>query len=895
MAGARTSVPARVRRVCISPCGRTRRSVGGASTPTTTSATPSIPTAPRPTCAPEASSSPLSHSRRWITGVWRGRRARARGARRCARDPRGRRADDRSARRGRPRPLLPGAPELLREPVETQVLQRLRQGLAGLPVVADFPVPGVDHLLPLCPDRLPGRGAVVRRGAVAVRRLFEIGREPAAQRRRAVDGGGAPAEAHRLGHRVVPARRRRQRAADVLEARARREDADAQRVFERAAAPAARHELGDVHAVERVDARGQPELRLVDGVARLHRRGRRRRGVEHLLPARAVVVAARRGALARVDRGLRRLAAELLGGALDALGEQVAESLAPADHLQQPVGAGDVAPLEIEPHLLLREPALLEALHHPADHPAELVDVHARAVGLRVEPGHGALVGGADRPARARPALVLRLVDGLALVRPLPDDRHVAVVHAARVALVPAMVEALAQPRRLPRLHVHVAGDARRVVPDRQRPHLREVHDAGQRAVLVERARRGIGLEVVRDVVGGLDDPARVRSAQRLGAPHDRDGLQLLLAHDRADAVLGRNVAVVTLDGGPTHEMLAGGTDRVDRELVSRHAEVAAQRVLRLPRVLPEVRLGVADLDAVVVDVEVDPVSGLSLDDDGVVAGVLQIRPEEAVGLRRGRAVGERADRDDGETARAPHGQTGEGARAEHEAVVGVVPRDVSLSLPRLAVEDHGAEPGAADQVTHLVGLPRLAPRLSLREVHTQDLAGVAAGQRGLGLADLLGSAQGHRAHTATGVSPGAFDGRPSTVSGRSAPVVPDAMYAVFTSNGCAFRWSLNRPSDTPVCTRPFSMPTSFVVHTSPERPMMMAPVRRSPVKRYLRYAERSRLAPTSVSAFASSQAPNDAASRWQTSTMLMMSEPLYATSLPAMLAPTTRPCSCAV
>src|SRR5439155_1226483 len=86
------------------------------------------------------------------------------------------------------------------------------------------------------------------------------------------------------------------------------------------------------------------------------------------------------------------------------------------------------------------------------------------------------------------------------------------------------------------------------------------------------------------------------------------------------------------------------------------------QRVLRLPRVLPEVRLGVADLDAVVVNVEVDPVSGLSLDDDGVVAGVLQIRPEEAVGLRRGRAVGERADRDDGETARAPHGQTGLGA-----------------------------------------------------------------------------------------------------------------------------------------------------------------------------------------------------------------------------------------
>src|SRR5207247_3888813 len=137
-------------------------------------------------------------------------------------------------------------------------------------------------------------------------------------------------------------------------------------------------------------------------------------------------------------RGLRAVAAEPPGSALDALCEPVAKSPAPADQLQHPVGTGDLPPLEIEPPLPLREPALLEALHHPADHPAELVDVHARAIGLRVEPGDAALVGGADGPARARPALVLRLVDDLVLVGPLADDRHVTVVHAARVALVPA-------------------------------------------------------------------------------------------------------------------------------------------------------------------------------------------------------------------------------------------------------------------------------------------------------------------------------------------------------------------------------------------------------------------------------------------------------------------------
>src|SRR5262249_10241216 len=159
--------------------------------------------------------------------------------------------------------------------------------------------------------------------------------------------------------------------------------------------------------------------------------------------------------------------------------------------------------------------AFFQSLHHPADDPAELVDVYTRTVRLRVQPGHATLIGGADGPARAGPAFVFRLVDDLALVRALADDRHVAVVHAAGVGLVSTVVEAFAQLRRLPRRHVDVTGDARRVVADRQRAELGEIHDAGQRAVFIERARGGIGLEVVGDVVGGLHDAAGVGGAQR--------------------------------------------------------------------------------------------------------------------------------------------------------------------------------------------------------------------------------------------------------------------------------------------------------------------------------------------------------------------------------------------
>src|SRR3989475_7339989 len=545
------------------------------------------------------------------------------------------------------------------------------------------------------------------------------------------------------------------RAANVLEPRARGEDADAERVLEGAPAAAARDELGDLHAVERIDARGLAELGLVDGVAGLHRRRRRRRRVEHLLPARAVVVAARRGALARVNRGVLGGAAELLGRALDALGQQVAEALALADHLDQPVGALNIAPLEVEAHLLRREPPLFEALHHPAAHPAELVDVQAGAIELCVEPRHAVDVGGdPDRPAGARPALVLRLVHHLALVRPLADDGHVAVVHAAGVALVAAVVEALAQLGRLPLRHVGVGG-VRRVVLDRQGAELVEVHHAGQRAVLVERAHGGIGLEVVGDLVGGLHDAARVVDRERPGALHDRDALQLLLAHDGAHAVLGGDVAVVALNRREPREVLTGRADRVHRELVAAHAEVGAERVLGVPRVLADVGLGVAELDTVVVDVEVDPVAGLALDDDGVVAAVLQIRPEEAVGLCGRRAVGAGADGDDGETAGAPHRQPGQRAGGEDQAVVGGIPRHVALPLARLLVDDARAGAHAAELIAHLGrAAPRLAPALALGQIDAEDLAGESAGQRGLWLRGLLGSARHHWSHTATGESP---------------------------------------------------------------------------------------------------------------------------------------------
>src|SRR2546430_17643508 len=73
------------------------------------------------------------------------------------------------------------SPEVLGEPVEAERLQRRRQGLPGLAVVADFAVPGVDHLLPLFADGLALGRTVDRRGAVPRPRTVQVAREAAAR------------------------------------------------------------------------------------------------------------------------------------------------------------------------------------------------------------------------------------------------------------------------------------------------------------------------------------------------------------------------------------------------------------------------------------------------------------------------------------------------------------------------------------------------------------------------------------------------------------------------------------------------------------------------------------------------------------------------------------------
>src|SRR5712692_6664600 len=150
----------------------------------------------------------------------------------------------------------------------------------------------------------------------------------------------------------------RERAREHLDARAEGERAAAERVLEVAAAEDAAREPRHLLAVEGVDARGQPDLRLEGRIGALHGAVGGGAGVEHLVPAAAMVVAPGRRALLGVDRALGGLAADLLRGPLHALGEHVPEALARGDHLEQPVRALDIPPVEPEADLLVREISL---------------------------------------------------------------------------------------------------------------------------------------------------------------------------------------------------------------------------------------------------------------------------------------------------------------------------------------------------------------------------------------------------------------------------------------------------------------------------------------------------------------------------------------------------------
>ena len=111
------------------------------------------------------------------------------------------------------------------------------------------------------------------------------------------------------------------------------------------------------------------------------------------------------------------------------------------------------------------------------------------------------------------------------------------------------------------------------------------------------------------------------------GAP-DHNGLDPLVAHHRPDAAAA-GAGATLFDGGEIDPVLARRAD--GRHLGLGFFQFLADQLGRLHRPFASEVRGVADLDLVVLDPDVDQVGRFAAQDYLVIAGVLQFRrPESA-------------------------------------------------------------------------------------------------------------------------------------------------------------------------------------------------------------------------------------------------------------------------
>src|SRR5439155_22406318 len=132
---------------------------------------------------------------------------------------------------------------------------------------------------------------------------------------------------------------------------------------------------------------------------------------------------------------------------------------------------------------------------------------------------------------------------------------------------------------------------------------------------------------------------------------------------------------------------------------------------------------GVAELDLVFVDPDVDRRLRYAVDDDGVPAGLLDLGAPEAAGLGLAEATRERGLRADRVPAGAGDRRAGDDARGEDDDVV----RAERVGALRDVLQEVMGDEAAPAGVAPVEGVARLLdPCRPLRQVDVQDLVPVA-------------------------------------------------------------------------------------------------------------------------------------------------------------------------
>ena len=358
--------------------------------------------------------------------------------------------------------------------------------------------------------------------------------------------------------------------------------------------------------------------------------------------------------------------------------------------------------------------ARLEQVHAAGDGGAQGDGVHAVLVAEEVGLEDGLQVVDAAVRAHAPGGFVLGSLT-LAQVLGVGDLGHPAAADHAGVAALGTHQQLVGQG-----LPAHLVGGREVAVPEvvgGQRPGLVEDVDQDVGAVGLEPgAPHGVQADALPGLVHGGHETLGIGHLHRPGA-HHHHGLEVLGAHDGAHPGAAGGAVHLVHDGREQHQLLPGGPDAGHLGLL---VGLGAQQVHRLGHQLAPQVGGVPELRVVVLDPQVDGPGRLVLEDDQVVARVLQFRPERAAGVGGGDGAGEGSL---GDHVVAPAGR-GEGARVrprrEDQLVFGR--QGIHLRVHFVA-EDPGAQPAGADVLGRQVRAGRLPGDGAGGQVHTENAA----------------------------------------------------------------------------------------------------------------------------------------------------------------------------
>ena len=171
-----------------------------------------------------------------------------------------------------------------------------------------------------------------------------------------------------------------------------------------------------------------------------------------------------------------------------------------------------------------------------------------------------------------------------------------------------------------------------------QHPDHVHIRDGPRGAQHGQPAGRRPGHELVAALEHGILERAGIGDGEALGAQHGH-GLELLRSHDRAHARAACGPALVVHHAGGPRQILPAGADAGDARLRVRGFPDHVFGVV--DDLAPQV-FRVADLDRVVVDVEIHGLFGRALEHQVVVARVAQRRSPIAARVGRGDRAGER-------------------------------------------------------------------------------------------------------------------------------------------------------------------------------------------------------------------------------------------------------------